>query len=74
MMNLRVVQQQHDRVQLLPGPIVGAERDNEIVETISCRLGRNYNQLILEAVRLGILKAVVRAALTGVMDRHRSGY
>lgn len=62
---LRVVQQQHYGVELLPGPIVSAQRDDEVVQTVSCRLCRHYNQLILEAVRLCILKAVMCTALDG---------
>lgn len=60
---LRVVQQQHYGVELLPGPIISSQRDYEVVETISCSLRRHYNQLIFEAVRFGVLKAVVCAAL-----------
>lgn len=62
---LRVVEQQHYGVELLPGPVVSAQRYDEVVETVSRRLCRHYNQLILEAVRLGILKAVMCAALDG---------
>ena len=69
---LRVVQQQHYGVELLPGPIVGAQRDDEVVETVSRRLCRHYNQLILEAVCFGILKAAVCAALTDRQSERES--
>lgn len=60
---LRIVQKQHDGVELLSGSIVCPQRDDEVVETVSSRLCRHYNQLILETVGLCILKAVVCAAL-----------
>lgn len=60
---LRVVQQQHYGVELLPGPIVRTQRDDEVIETISCRLRGHYNQLILEAICLGILKTAMCTAL-----------
>lgn len=60
-----VVQQQHDRVQLPAGPVVGSQRHDEVVQPVARRLGRHDNQLVLEAVGLGVLVAVVPAALQG---------
>lgn len=61
---LRVVQQQHYRIELLSGSIVSAQGDDEVIEAVSCCLRRHDNQLILKAVGLGILEAAVRAALS----------
>lgn len=63
---LLVVQQQHDGVELLAGAVVGAQRDDEVVEAVARCLCRNDDQLVLEPVGFGILKAVVFAALCGV--------
>lgn len=63
---LLVVQQQHYGVELLPGPIVRTQRDDEIVEAVSRRLRGHYDQLVLEAVRFGVHEAAVCAAL----ERH----
>lgn len=60
-----VVQQQHDGVELLAGSIVGAQRDDEVVQPVARRLRRNDDQLVLEAIGLGVLVAVVLAALRG---------
>lgn len=60
-----VVQQQHDRVQLPAGPVVGSQRHDEVVQPVARRLSRHDNQLVLEAVGLGVLVAVVPAALQG---------
>lgn len=62
---LRVVQEQHYGVELLPGPIVSAQGDDEVVEAVPRRLRRHDDQLVLKAVGLGILEAAVRAALRG---------
>lgn len=62
---LRVVQQKNNGVELLPGPIVRSQRDDEVVQTVPRRLCRHYDQLVLEAVRFSVLKAVVCAALCG---------
>lgn len=60
-----VVQQQHHGVQLPAGPVVGSQRHDEVVQPVARRLGRHDNQLVLEAVGLGVLVAVVPAALQG---------
>ena len=56
---LRVVQQQHDGVQLLAGAVVSPQRDDEVVEAVPGRLCRHDDQLVLEAVRFGVLEAAV---------------
>lgn len=61
--SLRVVQEQHYGVELLPGSIVSTQRDNEVVEAVPRRLRRHDDQFVLKAVGLGILEAAVRAAL-----------
>ena len=60
-----VVQQQHDGVELSAGPVVGPERHDEVVQPVARRLRRHDDQLILEAVGLGVFIAVVLAALRG---------
>lgn len=60
---LLVVQQQHDGVELLAGAVVGPQRHDEIVEPVPGRLRGNDDQLVLEPVGFGVLKAVVFAAL-----------
>lgn len=62
---LLVVQQQHDRVQLFAGPIVRAKGDDEVIQSVPCRLRRNNNQFVLKPVGFGVFKAVVLAALCG---------
>lgn len=61
--SLRVVQEQNNGVELLPGSIVGTQRDDEVVEAVPRCLRRHDDQLVLKAVGLGILEAAVRAAL-----------
>lgn len=63
--DLLVIQQQHDGVELLARPVVGSQRDDEVVEAVPCRLCRHYDQLVLKAVGLGVLEAVMHAALDG---------
>lgn len=66
---LLVVQQQHDWVQLFAGPIVRAKGDDEVIQSVPCRLRRNNNQFVLKPIGFGIFKAVVLAALCGGMRR-----
>lgn len=58
-----VVQQQHNGVELPAGPVVGPQWHDEVVQPVACRLCRDDDQLVLEAVGLGVLIAVVLAAL-----------
>ena len=60
-----VVEQQHDGVELLARPVVGAQRHDEVVQPVARRLRGDDDQLVLEAVGLGVLVAVVFAALPG---------
>lgn len=69
----RVVQQQDDGVQLLPGPVIRPERHDEVVEAVAGSLGRHDDELVLEAVGLGVLEAVVPAALGKRGDKGRGG-
>ena len=46
-------------------PVVGAQRHDEVVQPIARGLRRDNDQLVLEAVGLGIFVAVVLAALEG---------
>lgn len=59
----RVVQQQDDGVELLPGSVISPEGDDEVVEAVAGGLGRHNDELVLEAIGLGVLEAVVPAAL-----------
>lgn len=63
--DLLIVQEQNYWVELFSGPIISSQGNYEVVEPISCHLCRHYNQLILEAIRLSILKAIMFAALGG---------
>lgn len=62
-MDSRVVQQQDNGVELLPGPVIRPQRHDEVVEAVAGGLGRHNDELVLEAVGLGVLEAVVPAAL-----------
>jgi len=59
----RVIQQQHNGIQLLPGSVIGTQRHYEVVQAVSCCLSRNDNQLVLETIRLGIFKTIVPTTL-----------
>ncbi len=61
--NLRVIQQQDNRVEFFPGSVISSERHNEVIKPISCSLGRHNDELVFKTVRLSILKTVVPAAL-----------
>lgn len=62
-MDSRVVQQQDDGVELLPGAVISPQGHDEVVEAVAGGLGRHDDELVLEAVRLGVLETVVPAAL-----------
>lgn len=62
-LNSRVIQQQDNRVELLPGSVISSERHNKVIEAVPRGLGRHDDQLVFETVSLGILKAVVPATL-----------
>lgn len=64
-----VVQQQHDGVELPAGSVVGPQRHDEVVQPVARRLRRHDDQLVLEAVSLGVLVAVVFAALPRARGR-----
>lgn len=59
----RVVQQQDDGVELFPGPVISPQGHDEVVEAVAGGLSRHDDELVLEAVGLGVLEAVVSAAL-----------
>lgn len=67
---LLVVQQQHNGVELLAGAVVRPQWHDEVVEPVPSRLRRNDDQFVLEPVGLGVLKAVVFAALRMGQRRH----
>lgn len=63
--NSRIIQQQHNGVELFARSVISPERDDEVVEAVPRRLGRHDDELVFEAVSFGVLKAVVPAALLG---------
>lgn len=60
---LRVVQEQHDWVELFFWPIISPQRYDEVVQSVPGRLGRHNYELVLKAVRFGILKAIMFTTL-----------
>ncbi len=67
---LHALQQQHDRVEFLPGSIVGPERHNEVVQTVPCTLCGHNDQFVFEAVGAGILKKGVVTSLGEKQSGH----
>lgn len=59
----RIIQQQHDGVQFFPRSVIGSQWHYEVVQAISSCFSRNDDQLVLEAIRLGVLKTVVPTTL-----------
>lgn len=57
------LQQQHNGVELLPGPVVGPQRHDEVVQPVPCALRRHNDRLVFEAVGAGILEKGVVASL-----------
>lgn len=61
--NSRVVQQQNNGIEFFPGPVVGSQRHDEVVEAVSCRLSRYNDEFVFKTVRFSIFKTVVPATL-----------
>lgn len=61
--NSRIIQQQHDGVELFPGSVISPERNNEVIKAVPCRLDWHDDELVFKAVSLRILKTAVPAAL-----------
>lgn len=72
-LNSRVIQQQDNRVELLPGSVISSERHNKVIEAVPRSLGRHDDELVFETVSLGILEAVVPATLRMGSRKQRSG-
>lgn len=60
---LRVVQEQHDWVELFLWPIISPQRHDEVVQSVAGRLSRHNYELVLKAVCFGIFKAVMLTTL-----------
>lgn len=61
--NSRIIQQQHDGVELFPGSVISPERNNEVIKAVPRRLDWHDDELVFKAVSLRILKTAVPAAL-----------
>lgn len=61
--NSRVIQQQHNGVELSPGSVISSERHDEVIETVPRGLGWHNDEFVLKSVRFGIHKTVVPAPL-----------
>lgn len=57
------LQQQHNGVELLPRPVVGPQRHDEVVQPVPCALRRHNDRLVFEAVGASILEKGVVASL-----------
>ena len=70
---LRVVQEQHNGVELFLWPVIGPQWHKEVVQAVPCRLGGHNYELVLKAVRFGVLEAVVLTTLQKetVLLQHR---
>lgn len=68
MLRSHALQQEHNRVELLPRSVVGPQRHNEVVQTIPRTLRRDNNQLVFEAVGAGILERDVVTSLEKSSD------
>lgn len=60
---LHALQQQHNGVELLPGSVIGPQRDDKVVQPVACALGRHDDQLVLEPVGAGVLERDVGTSL-----------